>query len=104
MVRHSSQDRITRSVIKIDFRNWNAGGTIADDEFDFRSVLTHEIGHAAGMGRGSLPGHFTDAVACPSLNGNPRSGDSTMCSGTRVDEIHKRTLESHDEHTIAAHY
>lgn len=96
----TTSTQITRAAIRVDFRTWdNNGGTVASGVYDLESLLVHEMVHAAGFGRGSAPDHFTDSSACPggSLN-------NTMCSGLPSGTIWKRTLGTHDEHTLADFY
>ncbi len=98
---------ITDAVILVDHRAWKkGGGTPAANQYDLRSLLVHEIGHAAGFGQYNpvATHHFpSGTTTCPSpLN----STANTMCSGLGTGSSYtgKRTLESHDEHTIAGFY
>lgn len=92
--------QITRSAIRLDFRSWaNGGGSVASHEYDLRGVLVHEIGHSAGYGDGSATDHFTDSATCPNS-----SARNSMCPNVPTGKTWFRTLESHDEHTIADFY
>ena len=96
----SSGANITRSVIRLDFRNWdNDGGSVGTNEFDLQGLLVHELGHSAGWGEGSATDHFSGSTTCPGGSSN-----HSMCGSMGMGQPHVRTLESHDQHTIANFY
>ena len=68
-------------------------------QMHLRGVMTHEFGHATGLGTGPAGGHFSDTNACPSL----AVDRATMCvdRGTTYASVqHLMTsLEVHDTHT-----
>lgn len=73
---------ITGAIIEVNTlsSNWhNGGGTPGSGEWDFRSIITHEIGHALG------------AVHYDSENANQcdrgTSKNATMCDADTVDRI-----------------
>lgn len=78
---------------------WQWGSTLADStRFDGRGTGVHEMGHALGFA-----GHFprpSTGVCSSSVS----TTDHTMCSGTQRGLNHKRTLETHDRHTLANAY
>lgn len=93
---------ITKSTIRLDDvgTTWYTGSSssVPSGQYDLRSVITHEFGHAGGFGVSSGPDHFTGSSIC---SGTTRQ---TMCSGLPTGTSYKRTLESHDEHTFASAY
>lgn len=84
---------ITRSAMRFDpFETWYVGSStsVPSGSLDLRSTATHEYGHALGFS-----GHFTD-VCSPTVQ--------TMCQGAITGSSVKRTLESHDVHTVQPKY
>jgi len=90
---------ITRSSITIDRIGplWHQGSStsVPSNSYDLRSVLIHEFGHASGFA-----GHFSHS----SITDCTGSDRNTMCSGLPKGTSYKRSLESHDKHTIANAY
>lgn len=62
---------------------------------DMESVAAHEAGHAIGWGAA----HFTGSTLCPYS-----SSHHTMCGGTPYGTSWKRTLATHDIHTMESNY
>lgn len=78
---------------------WNTSdGPPASNEYDLRSTVTHEAGHATGW-----RGHFANGGSlCPT---NPDPGVThTMCPAAYIGTTFERTKEPHDEHTYANAY
>lgn len=88
---------IIKSTIRFDNvgPSWYMGvsTSVPSGKSDARSVSVHEFGHAAGF-----HGHFTGTSLC---SGSTRQ---TMCGTLPRGTSYMRTLESHDEHTIASAY
>lgn len=95
----TSTGNITRSSITVDRtgRTWHQGSSssVPAGSTDLRSVLIHEFGHATGFA-----GHFVNS----SITDCTGSDRNTMCSGLPSGTSYKRSLESHDIHTIQAAY
>lgn len=96
----SNNGDITRSSITIDRLgpNWYMGSStsVPVGEYDLRSTLVHEFGHATGFAGHFVHSSITDCV------GFDRN---TMCENSAdTGEAFRRSLESHDEHTVAAAY
>ena len=77
---------------------WNLGsGSPGTQEWDLRSIATHEAGHVWGF-----TGHFDEGSSlCPQ-----NSSRHTMCPGhsSVLGTDWLRTLETHDSHTISNAY
>lgn len=83
--------------IRIDFRTWdNDGIPIASNAFDFRGVVTHELGHATGWGSGWKV-HITGSSYCDTGG----TWGETMCKWLDEGQSHWGDLDSHDKHTFA---
>jgi hypothetical protein len=89
--------------------DWYKGtGDPPTDEFDVWSVVAHEFGHATGFGRGqSREDHFSsDASECDESDLPHRQ---TMCDilipiTREMGRTYRRSLESHDQHTLSNAY
>lgn len=86
------------SVNSVGFTWYVGTGTPASNQWDLKSVVTHEMGHGTGFA-----GHFPTTgpfAACPA------SARATMCAGDPVDRgtTYLRTLGVHDIHTFDAAY
>jgi hypothetical protein len=81
--------------------DWYVGsGTPGPEDVDLRATAAHEAGHVTGFGVGTAPDHFSeDSSECPST-----SGRHTMCPTIILGKIWQRSLELHDEHTLANAY
>lgn len=83
--------------------NWYTGtGNPGAQQFDLRSVLTHEFGHGTGfLGDVSTRAneHFEGPTLCP-----PTPMRQTMCDGTYEGTNWTASLEAHDIHTYQAAY
>lgn len=94
----TSGDRIVRTAIVFDDTgtSWYTGSStsVPSGKYDLRSVAVHEFGHAEGFA-----GHFSSTDT--DCSGSDRN---TMCSGLPSGTSYKRTLESHDIHTVEAAY
>lgn len=79
--------------------NWYVGsGTPSGSEYDLRSRVVHELGHANGF-HGPNDGHFpADDTVCTT------SPIHTMCSGATPGTTYRRTLETHEKDLFAAAY
>jgi hypothetical protein len=76
-------------------------------ELDFASVAVHEFGHATGIGAGSADQkeHWDESgEQCPSDDSNPDKRRHTMCPTAPLETTMMRSLELHDEHTVANRY
>lgn len=79
--------------------NWYADtGTPSSNQWDFRSVATHEMGHVTGF-----YGHFSSTSSTCTGDSEPAN---TMCPGQSyfVGTTFLRSLETHDEHTFLGAY
>jgi hypothetical protein len=92
-----SGSTINRVAIVYDHTRstWYTGSSssVPAGRYDLRSVAVHEFGHAGGF-----QGHFTGSSIC---TGYTRQ---TMCGGLPSATSYKRTLASHDIHTVANAY
>lgn len=91
-------DTIIKSVIVIDNNGptWFTGSsaTVPSGSYDLRSAAVHEFGHSVGFRY-----HFT------SINTDCEGSDMhTMCAGLPSGTSYKRSLESHDAHTVKDAY
>lgn len=76
---------------------WYVGsGTPLSTQYDLRSSVIHEFGHAAGMNI-----DFTGSALCDPDNDPPYH---TMCGVGLKGNTWKRTLEEHDRHSLAGFY
>jgi len=92
---NSGNMRASNIAIDRTGRNWEFGpANASSNEWDMRSVLVHEFGHAAGW-----VGHFAGSSRCPNT-----SADQTMCAALGLGEEHWRTLESDDEFEVGLAY
>lgn len=84
---------LTRVVIVLDDVgiSWYTGsGSPGGSQYDLRSVMTHEFGHAGGFAS-----HWSSSDADCS-----GSDAETMCVGNPpVGNVYERTLEIHEKHT-----
>lgn len=82
---------------------WEVDPTAAvnSNEWDLKSIATHESGHATGF-----DGHFGDPFADPACPSPRTSATQTMCVGNAgiLGTSWLRTLESHDVDTLASWY
>lgn len=79
--------------------SWYTGtGTPASGVYDFRSIATHEFGHATGF-----YGHFSDSsILCiPGSDAEPRH---TMCRVGYPGGAYWRSTEEHEIHTFLGAY
>lgn len=87
-------------TIDPDYTWYVDSGDAPAGQTHLRGIMTHEFGHATGLGTGPSGGHFTDSSACPSL----ATDQSTMCGswGTTYNEVQylMTSLELHDTHTF----
>lgn len=95
-------------------QNWYSGtGSPGNTEIDLWSVVQHELGHAAGMVTTSTTsGHFSSDADCDRDAPIDWGSWQTMCAGTaqilgydqEEGKTFRRTLETHDNHTLDNQY
>jgi hypothetical protein len=92
--KYKSGNQITRFIIRYDSsESWYTGSAIpGSNQFDAWSVVTHEFGHALGLGH-------TQSANCP---GN--YNDATMCDTITRGEIKARSLATDDVNGVAYLY
>ena len=91
---------LTNFTIVIDDSGSNfytGSGTPGPGQYDLRSLMRHEFGHATGW-----VWHFSasDTLTC----NRPTSSIHTMCSGLDPGTTYKRSLEYYDMDTFARAY
>ena len=94
---------ITRAAIRLDDTrsNWYVGSSsnVPSNQYDLRSVIVHEFGHAGGFLPSTNDGHW-DGVG-EDCTGTDRE---TMCGGLPRGTSYKRTIELHENHTFDSAY
>lgn len=103
----NSSTLVTRARMRISERTspgstWKkGGGSVSNTQWDLRSLITHELGHATGFGQHSKPDHFS-ATTWPCTNSTATR--PTMCVGLPEGTVWKRDIEGHDTHTFELFY
>jgi hypothetical protein len=98
--------RLAATKIIMDVRNdwYTLTNSPASNQYDFRSVATHEAGHASGFNGGapcpSIDGHWADAASI--CQNNP--SHHTMCSSTFIGTSWDRSLGTHEVTAFNARY
>ena len=93
---YDGTQHITRSTVTFNTdKTWYTGtGTPSNGQADLWGIATHELGHATGFKK-----HLTGSY-CPD-----NATRHTMCGYWDWDQTYwARTLEQHDEHSIAEAY
>lgn len=77
--------------------SWYVGsGSPGSGEYDLRSTITHEFGHAGGLNI-----DFSGSTLCDTDNS---PAYHTMCGGAIISNTWKRSLEEHDIHSMEGFY
>lgn len=96
----TSTNQIINFQMWYDSEYWHFGsGSPSSAEYDFRSTVTHELGHGTGFS------HFLQGDSLAHCHSTPDSHTNTMCEGSaQKGQTYRRTIGGHDTHTMQEAY